>query len=213
VKEEVFREEKIPRRDREDGQRRGWLGLGLRRTSAEGVVPVVEGRQEKADGRMEGEEGVSHGLTDGIAIKAAEDVRALVEKVRQPSGIGPCTGGGDATVIGMKDVATEGVDGRFAEDNVRTWERGNGEEAKVFAGTRSHAAPGHGACATQFCADGLAEGVAQEEDGVGFCVGVEITEVGERVDERERQSAMSDQIADQGREVMGSRWRQAQRRR
>ena len=150
------------------------------------------------DGRMEGDESLSHGLTDDVAIEAAEDVATLVEEVRQPGGIGSGAGGGDGPVIGMKGVATEGVDGRFAEDDVGARDGRTGEEAKIFTGTRSHAAPRHGAGAAQFGADGLAVGVAEEEDGVGAGVSVEVARGRERVDQGVRQGALVDEIAADG---------------
>ena len=71
-------------------------------------------------------------------------------------------------MIGMEEVATEGVDGRFAEDNVTTRAGRDGEEAEIFARARSHAAPGNRTAPPQFGANRLACVVTQQEDGVGF---------------------------------------------
>jgi len=81
-------------------------------------------------------------------------------------------------MVWMENVATEGVDGRFAEDEVGAWSGRKGEEAKIFTGARSHAAPGHGTGAAQFGTDGLARGVAQKEDGVGSGIGIEVAGAG-----------------------------------
>jgi len=107
-------------------------------------------------------------------------------------------------MAGMEQVATESVDGRFAEDDVGTGSGRNGEEAKVLARARGHAAPSHGACATQFGTDGLASGVAQEEDGVGSGVSVKIAGVNQSVQQRSGQGALFGEVAQDNRPV---RWR------
>ena len=76
-------------------------------------------------------------------------------------------------MLGMENVTADGVDGRFAENDAGTRSGRNGEEAEIFPGARSHAAPGHRADAAKLGADGLAVGVAQQEEGVGFGIGVE----------------------------------------
>ena len=114
----------------------------VRGTSAESVVPIAERRWEEVDGGMKSDHGVSHGLTGGVEIKAAAQAVALLKEVRQPGRIGSGTGGGEATVVGMKDVATEGVDGRFAQDDGVGGGGTDGEAAAIFAGAWRHAAPG-----------------------------------------------------------------------
>src|SRR5258708_5241350 len=96
---------------------------------------------------------LSHGLTGGIGVKAAVDGQALGDQRCKPRWVRPGAGGGKATVIRMKGMATECVDSRLAEnDRVAGW-RGHGEEAVVFAGTGSHAAPAQRRNAAQLGAD------------------------------------------------------------
>lgn len=97
-------------------------------------------------------------------------------------------------MLGMENVTTDGVDGRFAEDDVGTRSARNREEAQIFTGARSHAAPGHGADAAKFGPDGLAMGVAQQEEGVGFGIGVEVAGAGQGLDQRKGQGALADEI-------------------
>ena len=144
------------------------------RASAEDVVPVVERRCQKLDGGMKGNHGVSHVLAGGVEIEAAPETAVLVKELGDPSGIGSGPRGGQTAVLGMEHMATEDVDSRFAEDDVGAREGRKGEEAKIFTGTGSHAAPGNGTCAAQFGTDGLAVGVVEQEDGVGTGVGVEV---------------------------------------
>jgi len=170
----------------------------LWRTSAEGVVPIVERRRAQLDGGMKSDHGLGHGLAGGIEIEAAPEAATLVKEVRQPSGVGSGASGGEATVVGMKEVAAEGVDGRFAEDDVGTRSGRKGEEAEIFTGARSHAAPRNGTGAAQFGADRLAVGVAQQEEGVGFGIGVEVTGASQGLDQRKGQGALLDEVAAKG---------------
>ena len=110
-------------------------GGEARRASAEEVVPVVERRRQELDGGMEGDHGLGHGLAGGIEIEAAPEAAALVKKIGQPGGVGSGPGGGQTTVVRMENVATDGIDGRFTEDEVGTRDGGNGNEAEIFAGT------------------------------------------------------------------------------
>ena len=99
-------------------------------------------------------------------------------------------------MVGVEQVTTESVDGRFAKDDIGPGSGRNGEEAKVFARTRGHAAPSHWACATQFGTDGLASGVAQQEDGVGSGVGVKIAGANQGIQQRSWQGAVFGEIAE-----------------
>ena len=56
------------------------------------------------------------GVAGGIGVEAAVEGQALGDERGKPRGVGSGTGGGEAAAMGMKDAATEGVDGRFAED-------------------------------------------------------------------------------------------------
>ena len=84
---------------------------------------------------------LGHGLTGGIGIKAAIDGQALGDERWQPRRVGSGTGGGEGAIGGMQGVATEGVDGRFAQDYGLRIRCADGEEAMVFAGARRQSAP------------------------------------------------------------------------
>ena len=89
----------------------GLRGGEARRASAEDVVPIVERGWQELDGGMKANHGVSHGLACGVEIETAPEAATLEKEVRQPSGVGPGTSGGQAAVLGMEKVTTEGVDG------------------------------------------------------------------------------------------------------
>ena len=78
-------EERIPRRATGDGDgAKATLRLLVelaKRASAEDVVPIVERRREKLDGRMKGDHGSCHGLAGGVEIEAAPEVAVLLEQV------------------------------------------------------------------------------------------------------------------------------------
>ena len=99
-------------------------------------------------------------------------------------------------MLGMKRQATDGIDGRLAEDDGGLRGGRKVEEAEVFAGTRRHAAPGERRGTTQFGPDGPALRVAQQENGVGSRVGVEASGLDEGSDEAEGEAALSDQVMD-----------------
>ena len=71
----------------------------------------MERRREKVDGGIESDHGLGHGLAGRVEIKAAAQAAALLKEILQPGRIGSGAGGGEATVVGMKEVTTEGVDG------------------------------------------------------------------------------------------------------
>ena len=74
------------------------------------MVPVLGRWTYATDGRMEVDHTLSHKITRGICIKATEDRQPQGEQSIEPSGVRPCTGGGDATMGRMKSVATESID-------------------------------------------------------------------------------------------------------
>lgn len=161
----------------------------------------MERRWQALDRGMEGHHGVSHALAGGVEIEAAPETAVLVKELGDPGGIGSGARGGETAVLGMEHVATEGVDGRFAEDDVGAREGRKGEEAEIFAGTGSQATPGHGTGAAQFGADRLAGDIAEEEDGVGPCVGVEVARLDQGVDQGVRQGALIDEVTANGVEL------------
>ena len=97
--------------DTEEWEEKEELARDARGGSAEDVVPIVERRRQKMDGGVKSDHGSSHVLTCEIEIEAAPEAATLVKEVRQPSGVGPGTSGGQAAVLGMEKVTTEGVDG------------------------------------------------------------------------------------------------------
>ena len=145
---------------------------------------------------MEGDHGASHVVSGGIGVKAAVDLLSLTDEGREPAWIGSGAGGRDAPMLGMKRLATNGINGRLAENDGWLLGGRKGEEAEVFLGTRRHAAPGERRGATQLGPDGPALRVAQQENGVGSRVGVEASGLDEGSDEAEGEAALSDQVMD-----------------
>ena len=66
----------------------------LWRTSAEGVVPIVERRRAQLDGGIKSDHGLGHGLTGGVEIEATAQPATLRQEVMQPGRIGSGAGGG-----------------------------------------------------------------------------------------------------------------------
>ena len=83
----------------------------------EEVVPVFGGGTQALDGGMKVAHALGHEVAGGIGVKAAVDGLALGDERAQPRGIGPGTRGGETAIGGMKGVATDGIDGRFAQDD------------------------------------------------------------------------------------------------
>jgi hypothetical protein len=81
------------------------------------VVPVLGGRTQAADGRIKIVHALGHGITGGIGVKAAIDRQASGDQRCQPRWVRPGAGGGKAAVIGMKGMATKGVDSGLAEND------------------------------------------------------------------------------------------------
>jgi hypothetical protein len=73
--------------------------------------------------------------------EAAVNLARLVQQWSQPVRVEAGVGGGEASVSGMEGKATDGVDGRFTEDE--RWPRfqRDGEAAPVFAGAGGQAVP------------------------------------------------------------------------
>ena len=114
---------------------------GSARLETKCVVPVLGWRAESADGTMKVDQALGHGVAGRIGVKAAEDWQSQREQGAEPGRVGSGAGGGEAAIGWMKGVATEGVDGRFAEDDGLSGVGADGEEAAIFAGARGHAAP------------------------------------------------------------------------
>ena len=138
---------------------------------------------------MASDHGGGHGFAGGIKVEAAVEGEILGEEIGQPRGMGSCARGGEAAKMRMQGVATEGVDGRFAENGGVEELLRDGKEPEVLAGARRHAPPGgHGGLpaearaqtgATKFGPDGLVTAIKQQEHRVGSGVGVEIAGVEE----------------------------------
>ena len=140
------------------GEPRGLrLVWGRRRESGrafEDVVPVVFGRAETADSRVERGHLLGDGIAGGVGVETAVDGTASGQQCGKPLGIGPSTGCGYAQRRGMQQKATHGVDGGFAEHD-HLWRRRVDEEvAEIFLRTLRHAAPACRSGAAEFGADG-----------------------------------------------------------
>ena len=68
-------------------------------------------------GWVKSDHSFGHGVTGGIGVKATVDLLSLTDEGRKPAWIGSGTGGGEAPILGMKSQATDGVNGRLAEDD------------------------------------------------------------------------------------------------
>ena len=178
------------------------LGLG----DQEGI-PVMAAWAEPLDGGVEGEHGVGRGFAGRINVKAAIDLEALVDQGGQPLGVGPGAGGGDATIVRVESKATDGVDGRFAEDG-RSWRLGagdlwvavpwqggwEGKEAEVFLGSGGHAAPAAGRGSAKLGANGSIFLSQQHKHGVGAEVGVEEAGLDEGIEQGLGEAALVDEV-------------------
>ena len=149
-------------------------GCGASGASAQGVVPVVVRRAEALDGGVAGDHGLGHALAGSVSVEAAVDGQAVGQDGGQPGGVGSGARGGDAQAVGIEGAATDGVDGRFAQDDGLRARGADGEVAAFLPRARRHAAPRFVSGSTQFGADGLVPFVAQDEDGVVLAIGVQI---------------------------------------
>ena len=154
-------------------------------------------------GRIQVDQGSSHRVAGGVGIEPAVNLAPLVEQALQPGWVGPSSGRREATVARMEGKATDGVNGRFAKDDDREGLGGNGEEAQVFLGTKSQAAPSTAAGTAQFGADGVVVLVAQEKDGVGAGISIEGPRGDERLQHFSGQAALADQVVFDAGEVAG----------
>ena len=106
----------------------------------ENVVPVVMSWAKPFDCRVESNHGIGHVFPGRVGIEAAMNLMAPTDKPGEPTGIRPGAGCGYAETSWVKRVATDGVDGGFAQDDRCCAGSVNEETAKVFAGTGCHAA-------------------------------------------------------------------------
>ena len=146
---------------------------------------------------------LGQGVSGGVGVEAAVDGCAGGNEIHEPRGIGTDASGGDTAVTRMENQATEGVDGRFAEDYAgwcgkRAWPWGeprHGEHAQVFLRTRGHPPPWHGTGAAQFGSHRFISLSKEQEDGVGAVVSVKNSRTDERLDQIHRQCAFNVQVA------------------
>jgi hypothetical protein len=110
----------------------------------------------------------------------------------------------------MQDLATEGVDGRLAQDDGLGGGDGDGEETIVFTGTRSQSAPRPVGGAAQLGTHDGGRGVAQKEDSVGGGIGVEDPRFAERQEQRARQVSFVEEVTFDARPVVRDRRREPQ---
>ena len=118
----------VPSRGMEPGSR------GRSDVVTEEVVPVFGGGTQSLDGGMKIAHALGHEVAGGIGVKAAVNGLALGDERAEPRRIGPGSRGGEAAMGGMKGVATDGVDGRFAQDKGLVWSGRKAEEPVIFAG-------------------------------------------------------------------------------
>lgn len=162
----------------------------------EDVVPIVEAGPKAQDGRMKADHGMGHGFTGGVGVEAAIDVESGPKELAQPTRVGTSARGREATVTRMKRKAADGIDGGFTKDDGPRVDGGqrDGKEAVIFAGARRHSMPGASGGSSQFGADGLAIGSAQQKDGVGFGIGIEGAASNEGSQEIDGQAALASEI-------------------
>ena len=125
------------------------------------------------DGRIECDHGAGHGVAGRVGVKAAVNVDVLGEQRGEPARVGTSASGRKAPMLGMKGVATDGVDGRLAKDDGGSGNAGgrNGEDAPIFLGTPGHPAPRVNRGSAQFGADGSLIGGTQDEARIGSGIG------------------------------------------
>ncbi len=161
------------------------------------------------DGGMKSNHSLGHRFSCGIGVKAAIDLRGFLDQGRQPKWVGSGAGGRDTAVLGIEREATDGVDGRFTEDDLVTRSGGDGEKAEIFAGARGHATPEARTGSTQLGADGKVIFSQEEENRVGPVVGVESGGLDQALDQGGGQSALSSEIVSDAREAVGIGRRQS----
>ena len=121
-------------------------------------------------------------------------------------GVGTSAGSRQAAVLRMQDKATEGVNGRLANNQSGPRLSGNGEAALVFPRARGHTAPLPLRGSAQFGAHGEILRVAQQEDGIGSGVGVEAARLEERFQQSRGDGAPAGQVMFNPPKTAG-RWR------
>ena len=161
------------------GGQRAWLTDRLC-SCFEHIVPVVGGRAKALDAGVQSNHGVRHLVAGGIGVKAAIDLRSLIQQGLEPSWVGPGAGGGETTGLGMESKATEGIDGGFTKDDRLAgghggWERfsRNGKAAEVLLRPGGQAVPRARGGAAQLRSHRNVFFSKQQENGIGSGVGIE----------------------------------------
>ena len=168
------------------------------------------GRAKPFDRGVEGNHGGGHAFPNRVGIEAAMDIITPTDKQREPTGIRPGSGCGYAETSWVKRVATDGVDGGFAQDDRCCAGSVNEEAAKVFAGTGCHAAPVSGCGATNLGADGQVFFSKEQKNSVAAMVSIETAGFDEGFDQGCSDSALMNEVVLYGREPVESFWRQHQ---
>ena len=155
---------------------------------------------------MERDHGLSPGLADRVAVKAAVDAMALIDESRQPARIGSGPGGGEASMLWMESQTTDGIDGRLDQDNawLRVWR--DGEQAQVLLGAGGQPTPRASGGPAQFSAHGLFFFSKEQENGIGPVVGVKGARLDERFDQGLGKGSLTEQIPPDAPEL-GRIWR------
>lgn len=171
----------------------------------EHIVPIVVGRAEALDGGMQGDHGVSHGVTGGIGVEAAVDPATVIQQGPQPARVGAGAGGGETTALGMEGHAADGVDGRFAQDHPWPGCGGNGEATQILLGAGCQAVPSPLGGAAKLGADGAVMLVSQQENSIGSGIGIDGAGVYEWRHQHRGQAALGDQVVSDADQLAGNR--------
>lgn len=103
----------------------------------------------------------------------------------------------------MESEATDGVDGGLTEDNAVERGQRDGEEAEVFLRTGCQTMPSTMSRPAQFGADRVILFSKEEEDGIGFVVGVKAAGLEQGVDERWSDAALGPEVMLDAKELTG----------
>lgn len=184
------------------------MGGGRAGSAGQGVVPIVEGRPQASHGGVTLHQRLSHSVSSGIGVKAAQDRLTLFDQGGEPAGIGSSAGSRDTLGLGVDGEAADGVDGGLAENDGCEAVLADREAAPVLLRARRHAAPTAGCGAAQFGPDGVALLITKHEYGIGPVIGIKLAGGDEAVNESGRDAAVAVEVALHAPELTWHRWRE-----
>jgi hypothetical protein len=124
------------------GEGRRWLvGGTLLAGGGYGVVPVVSRWAQALDCGVLCDHSAAGCLAGIVGVEAAVDVVTVSDEWIEPRGIGASAGCRDADATGMDLVATDGVNRRFAEDDLVGSRNANPEVARIPAAAGCQSTP------------------------------------------------------------------------